>query len=218
MTPKGTQVDYPTDHHVAVGRRVAREVHSRWGWRWGGLERGELESEAWIWLDRHTSALKRWEKEGKVGDLKLRRALHRHLADVCRRHLRRDADEAGSESIPAYSEPEIIFVLGLIASGSQWDAEMDQVPLHLAASAQSDDGDVPFVTYDDSLAAIADVTAAYWSLTERNRELLVKRYVENAAITRNEQIGSRTAMRKLKAALAGEGASWSRSQYRFRGQ
>lgn len=196
-----TDEDYcPTDDEVEraikIGRYVARS--------WPSIDRNDVVAALYEWLMVNQKYVMRYRTEGTLGRNRLNKALQNHASRWCGLEYRKTGDGLASHNEPVYTADEIRAGLEIVCGQGDWAVE-------------TENGNMD----SDILALLADVSAAYHSLSKMEREVLHLRYglglnfklIANVLDITVELARGRhlRALNKMKLKLIGEGANWHRS-------
>lgn len=186
--------------------RLAVDAARRAAWKWPGVEAADVQAYLWTWLCEHYKVVLRYRDEA-FGVSKLAAALKHEAWAYCRK------EAAAMQSAPLgaqndYDRALVERALPYIWDYSDWHQSTPDG--HVAASVET----------DLALTILADVSAAYYSLSPGDQDLLAWRHRDNLTLrkiagllgpTTTEEAARKRyskTMKRLLERLSGTSASW----------
>lgn len=187
--------------------RLAADASKRAAWKWPGVEADDVRSHLWTWLCEHQEVVQRYRGE-EMGVPKLATALKHEAWAYCRKEGAA-AQHAPLGSDSDYDRGLVERALPYIWDYADWHQTTARTPgQQVAASEQM----------DLALTILADVSAAYYSLSEGDRDVLAWRHRDQltlrkiADVLQTTEEGARKryskTMGRLLERLSGTSPRW----------
>lgn len=158
------------DRFAPQVKRTARQFAKRY---WGVVERDDVEQECWLWFLTHVNKVISWDQQHqddpKAFDRLINRSLANRAHDFCQRERLRQIGAEPSDVF--WYDPQLVKMLLPGAIAGDWAAVADTSFGRRSQRDPSERG--------DWMAYSADIQKAYESLSEADRQLVLKVYVED---------------------------------------
>ena len=184
--------------------RLATDAARRAAWKWPGVDTSDVRAHLWTWLCEHQEVVRRYRND-ELGVAKLATALKHEAWAYCRKE-RAAAQHAPLGSDSDYDRGLVERALPYIWDYADWHQSTPSA--QVAASAET----------DLALTILADVSAAYYSLSAGDRDILAWRHRDHLTLRKIAALMGTTeeaarkryskTMGRLLERLSGTSARW----------